>query len=68
MTDLDQLNDPEALASWAQRALPLKNQLSESDAKMLENAFAARLAQFGEPGPGSERGEPDGQLTSLRQH
>ena len=27
ISELEQLNDPEALASWAQRALPLKNQL-----------------------------------------
>jgi hypothetical protein len=41
--ELEQLQDPEALASWAHRALPLKNQLSARDAREVEAAFAARL-------------------------
>jgi hypothetical protein len=48
IAELEQLVDPEALATWAQRALPLKNQLSAADAQMLEAAFAARLSQLGE--------------------
>jgi hypothetical protein len=61
--ELQQLNDPEALANWAQRALPTKNQLSGLDAQSLEDAFAARLAQFGEAGSYQERGEPkEGEL------
>jgi hypothetical protein len=60
---LEQLNDPEALANWAQRALPLKNQLSGPDAQSLEDAFAARLAQFGEAGSDQQRGGPkEGEL------
>jgi hypothetical protein len=43
--ELEQLVDPEALAAWAQRALPLKNQLATTDAQMVEAAFAARLTQ-----------------------
>jgi hypothetical protein len=35
-SELEQLNDPEALAGWAQRALPLKNQLFAADAQTLE--------------------------------
>ena len=47
-SELEQLKHPEALAGWAQRALPLKNQLSKADAEALEAAFTARLSQFGE--------------------
>jgi hypothetical protein len=51
LSELEQLENPEALASWAQRALPLKNQLSVEDAKAVEDAFAGRLGQFGELEP-----------------
>src|SRR6476646_4451029 len=54
VSELEQLEDPEALASWAQRALPLKNQLTATDAQVLEAAFATRLTQFGEPAPVSK--------------
>ena len=47
-SELEQLEHPEALAGWAQRALPLKNQLSKADAEALETLFTARLSQFGE--------------------
>ena len=50
-SELEQLKHPEALAGWAQRALPLKSQLSKADAEALEAAFTARLSQFGEFGP-----------------
>jgi hypothetical protein len=33
----------EALAVWARRAMPLKNQLSESDARAVEAAYLAKL-------------------------
>jgi hypothetical protein len=49
--ELEQLDDPEALASWAQRALPLKNQLTATEAQALEAAFAKRLTQLGESAP-----------------
>ena len=48
IAELEQLIDPEALATWAQRALPLKNQLATTDAQTVEAAFAARLSQLGE--------------------
>ncbi len=48
LSELAGLNDPEALALWAQRALPLKNQLSSEDAQAVEGAFAARLTQLDE--------------------
>jgi hypothetical protein len=43
ISELEQLEGPEALASWAHRALPLKNQLSTSDAQVVEAAFVAKL-------------------------
>ena len=51
MSKLEQLDNSEALASWAYRALPLKNQLCASDAEAIDAAFAARLAKAGESGP-----------------
>ena len=48
VSELQQLEDPEALASWAYRALSLKNQLSARDAQAVEAAFAARLAALGD--------------------
>ena len=43
ISELTQLGNPEALATWAHRVLPLKNQLSAADALTIENAFAAKL-------------------------
>ena len=48
VSELEQLENFEVLASWAQRALPLKNQLLTADAQAVEAAFTARLSQFGE--------------------
>ena len=49
MAELAELNEPDALAIWAHRILPLKNQLSTSDAQKVEAAFAARLDQVSDP-------------------
>ena len=46
VSELEHLKNSEALASWAQRALPLKNQLSTADAQAVESAFTARLSQL----------------------
>ena len=51
MSQLELLGSPEALAAWAHRALPLKNQLSIADAQEVEAAFEARLSELGNPGP-----------------
>jgi hypothetical protein len=54
MAELERLEGANALAAWAQRALPLKNQLSTADAQVVEPAFTVRLTQLGEsalPGP-----------------
>jgi hypothetical protein len=73
ISELEQLKNPEALAIWAHRVLPLKNQLSNADAQAVEAAFAAALSELDELaaalGPknqaakghdlGRERSEPD---------
>jgi hypothetical protein len=51
IAELEQLVDPEALATWAHRALPLKNQLATADAQTVEAVFAARVSQLGESEP-----------------
>jgi hypothetical protein len=48
IAELEQLANPEALATWAHRALRLKNQLATTDAQTVETAFAARLSQLGD--------------------
>ena len=45
ISELARFSDPEALAAWAHRIMPLKNQLSAADAQKLEGAFAAKLTQ-----------------------
>ncbi len=47
VTELEQLKNSEALVGWANRAIPLKNQLLTADAQALEEAFAVKLGQFG---------------------
>jgi hypothetical protein len=48
MAELAQLGDAEALAVWAHRVLPVKNQLSIEKAQKLEAAFADKLNGLGE--------------------
>jgi hypothetical protein len=48
VSQLEQLEDPEALASWAHRALAFENQFAARDAKTVEDAFAAWLAGIGD--------------------
>jgi hypothetical protein len=62
ISELESMTEPEALALWAQRALPLKNQLSISDAQAVEAAFDVRLNQRGELGlAGAKNRETNGQ-------
>jgi ERF superfamily len=42
--EMNELNSTEAAASWAHRALALKNTLTAADAERVEQAFATRLA------------------------
>jgi hypothetical protein len=48
VSELEQLKNPEALANWAHRALPHKNQLLPDDAQAVEGAFSAKLAEIGD--------------------
>ena len=45
ISELARISDPEVLAAWAHRIMPLKNQLSAADAQKLEGVFAAKLTQ-----------------------
>jgi hypothetical protein len=77
ISELKQLNNSEALADWAQRALPLKSQLATSDAQAVEGAFTAKLSQLEEfeqataedPQPGCEppRSDPGQQTVTVIQ-
>jgi ERF superfamily len=59
-SELEQLKDLEALATWARRALPLKNQFATADAQTVEAAFAARLSQLGDTAVQSESDQASG--------
>jgi hypothetical protein len=63
IAELEQLVDPETLATWAQRALPLKNQLATADAQTVETAFAARLSQLSDAAARPERDKTNGQAS-----
>jgi len=67
--ELEQLEDADALACWAHRALPRKNQLSSGDALAVEAAFTARLASFGASPPvsGPEKPKATGHRRRPRQ-
>ena len=57
--ELKEVSSVDAAAIWARRVLPAKNSLLVADARQLENAFQARLAELelgadkSEPGPSS---------------
>jgi ERF superfamily len=51
LSELEELSESDALATWAHRVLPLKNQLSLAHAQSVETAFAAKLSQLGDPPP-----------------
>ena len=46
VSKLEQLTNSEALAKWAHRILPLKNQLSAADAQVIEEVFSTKLSQL----------------------
>jgi hypothetical protein len=48
LSELEELSEADALATWALRVLPLKNQLSTGDAQNIETEFAAKLGQLGD--------------------
>jgi hypothetical protein len=65
LSELEQLDNSEALADWAYRALPLKNRLSTADALVIEDAFTARLGQLGELEPASLQAGPGEQTVTV---
>jgi ERF superfamily len=69
ISELEQLQDPEELASWAHRSLALKNQLLAKDALAVEAAFTARLPGLGDSAPvfGPEKRKVNGHGRRLRQ-
>jgi hypothetical protein len=46
LAELAGLGWPDEAAVWARKTLPAKNTLTEPDARLVENAFADRLASF----------------------
>ena len=46
LDELKEVNSADAAAMWAHRILPAKNSLNVADARQLENAFRARLAEL----------------------
>ena len=56
LSELEELSEPDALTIWAHRVLPLKNQLSSSDAESVETAFATKLSQLGNGPPTGREG------------
>src|SRR5215831_14958920 len=55
VSELEQLTDIHSLTTWAYRVLPLKNQLSSSDAQVVEMAFEAKLKLRDETGTGRKK-------------
>ena len=43
--EMEQVCEPDTLAVWAHRILPLKNQLTAADAQALEDAFVTKLGR-----------------------
>ena len=44
--ELEGISDPDTLAGWTQKVMPLKNQLQKGDADQLEAAFLTKLGQI----------------------
>ena len=64
--ELKEVNSVDAAAIWARRILPAKNSLNVADARQLENAFQARLAEL-ELGVGNTE-PPPSPFGSIRNH
>jgi hypothetical protein len=46
LSELKKVNSVDAAAMWARRSLPAKNSLNVTDARQVENAFQARVAEL----------------------
>ncbi len=69
--ELNSLNSADALTGWAQRTLPMKNNLSAADAEKLENAFSDKIANLAAALPSAERTRaqrPDGRALPMEVH
>ena len=66
LSELKDVDLVDAAAIWARRILPAKNSLNIADARQLENAFQARLAEL-ELGVGNTE-PPPSPLGSIRNH
>ena len=64
--ELKDIDSVDAAAIWARRILPAKNSLNVADARQLENAFQARLAEL-ELGVGNTE-PPPSPFGSIRNH
>jgi hypothetical protein len=64
--ELKEVNSVDAAAIWARRVLPAKNSLHVADARQLENAFQARLAEL-ELGVDNAKPQPS-PFGSIRNH
>jgi ERF superfamily len=49
LAELESLRSADLAVTWARAALPAKNRLTASDAKLVEDAFQRRLAEFPSP-------------------
>ena len=66
LTDVDHLSSADAAATWAHRIMAAKNSLAAADARRVEDAFAAKIADLGKsdedvinaPSSSSEVGQP----------
>ncbi len=47
LTDVDRLSSTDAAATWAHRIMAAKNSLAAADARSVEDAFAAKMANLG---------------------
>jgi hypothetical protein len=65
LSEIETLKTSEALATWAHRALPLKNQLSKADAQTVEDVFTAKLGQLGEFEPVAPKNQANGDSPPL---
>jgi hypothetical protein len=65
LSEIETLKTSEALATWAHRALPMKNQLPTADAQIVEDIFTAKLGQLGEFEPAAPNNQANGHSNPL---
>jgi hypothetical protein len=69
--ELNSLGSDDELTGWAQRTLPMKNNLTAADAEKLENAFSDKFATFATTLPSARRTRaqrPDGRVPPMAGH